>query len=117
MTASKKTFAAPILIIALGIGWLLTTRNIVPGVNWIWTIGLGVTGVLVVTRGLDKVTVVFGPFLMAATFFSIMRQTGRMSVDTEVPSLVILFGTLMLVAEILPVPIPKWITEPPESKP
>ncbi len=116
MTGSTKALAAPILIIALGVGWLLTTRNVVPGVDWVWTIGLGVTGVLILASSFDKVTVVIGPFLMAATVFSILRQTGRMDVDTEVPSLVIVFGTLMLAAKVLPIPLPKWIAEPPDSK-
>ena len=117
MNGNNKALAAPILIIALGVGWLLTTQNIVPGVNWIWVVGLGVTGVLIVAASFDKVTVVIGPFLIAATFFSLMRQTGRISVDTEVPSLVIVFGTLMLMAKILPIPLPRWIIEPPKSKP
>jgi hypothetical protein len=28
--------------------------------------------------------------------------------------LVIVFGTLMLLAKLLPIPLPKWIIEPPE---
>ena len=116
MTGSKKALAAPILIIALGVGWLLTTQNIVPGVDWIWVVGLGVTGVLILAAGIDKVTAVVGLFLIAATFFSLMRQTGRISVDTEVPSLVIVFGTLLLLAKLLPIPAPKWISEPPKSE-
>ena len=83
MIGSKKTLAVPILVIALGTGWLLTTCNIVPGVNWIWVVGLGVTGVLILAASIDKVTAVVGPFLMAATIFSLLRRTGRMSVDTE----------------------------------
>ena len=111
MNGSKKALVAPILIIALGVGWLLTTQNIVPGVNWIWVVGLGVTGVLILAASIDKVTAVVGPFLIAATFFSLMCETGYISVDTEVPSLVIAFGTLMLLATALPIPLPTWITE------
>jgi hypothetical protein len=116
MSPNKKSLAAPILIIALGVGWLLTTQNFVPGVNWIWILGLGITGVLILVRSIDKVTIVVGPFLIAASAFSILRQTGRMSVDTEVPSLVIVFGSLMLIATILPIPLPSWMIEPPKSK-
>lgn len=116
MTGSMKTLAVPILIIALGVGWLLTTAHVVPGVNWVWTIGLGVTGVLILAGSFDKVTVVVGPFLMAATFFSILRQTGRLSIDIEVPALVIVFGALMLAAQLLPIPLPKWISPPAEPK-
>lgn len=116
MTGPAKTLAAPILIIALGVGWLLTTRNVVPGVNWIWTIGLGVTGLLMLTASFDKVTFVIGSFLMAATVFSILRQTGRLDVNTEVPSLVIVFGVLILAAKVLPIPLPQWLVEPPKSQ-
>ena len=117
MNGSRRALATPILIITLGVGWLLTTRNIVPGVNWVWVVGLGVTGVLILVGSIDKVTVVVGPFLIAAMVFSLLRQTGRMSIDTEVPSLVIVFGTLMLLAKILPIPVPKWISEPLRAKP
>jgi hypothetical protein len=111
-SSTMKKLVAPILIIALGVGWLLTTHNVVPGVNWIWILALGVTGLLILAvGGIDKVTVVVGPFLIAATIFSILRQTGRMSVDTEVPSLVITFGALMLLAKALPFPVPRWIAE------
>ena len=30
-----KTLIAPILLITVGLGWLLTTWNLLPGVNWI----------------------------------------------------------------------------------
>ena len=44
MSGSKKAVAAPILIIAVGVGWLLTVQGIVPGVNWVWVLGLGAAG-------------------------------------------------------------------------
>jgi hypothetical protein len=113
MTNKAKSLTAPVLIITLGLGWLLTVNNLMPGVNWIWVLGLAVIGFLVLAvGGIDKVTFVVGPFLVASTFFSLLRQTGRISVDTEVPTLVIVFGVLMLLAKLLPIPIPKWIIEP-----
>jgi hypothetical protein len=117
MSNNAKSLAVPVLIITLGVGWLLTTQNIVPGVNWIWTLGLAVTGLLIlVVGGIDKVTFVIGPFLVASTFFSLLRQTGRISVDTEVPSLVIAFGMLMLIAKLLPIPVPAWIVDSPKAR-
>jgi hypothetical protein len=116
MTGSKMALATPILIIALGVGWLLTAHNIVPGVNWIWILGLAITGILILVRSVDKVTIVVGPFLLVSTFFSMLRQTGRMNIDTEMPCLVIVFGALMLLAKVLPIPSPKWMVEPPQSK-
>jgi hypothetical protein len=89
MTNYAKTLAAPVFIITLGLGWLLTVQNLVPGVNWIWVLGLAVVGFLVLAAGVDKVTFVVGLFLVSSTFFSILRQTGRISSDVEVPTLVI----------------------------
>ena len=108
MTNHAKSLTAPILIITLGVGWLLTVHNVLPGVNWVWILGLAVTGVLIlVVGGVNKVTFVIGPLLIASTFFSLLRQTGRISIDTEVPSLVIAFGTLMLLAKLLPLRSPR----------
>ncbi len=110
---NKKSIAVSCLIITLGIGWLLTSQSIMPGVDWVWVLGLGVVGVLVLAMGgLDKVTVVVGPFLIFATFLSILRQTGRLTVETEVPVLVIIVGVLTLVSTLLPLPGPRWLNAP-----
>jgi hypothetical protein len=112
MNGRIKSLAAPILIITIGMGWLLTNQNVVQGVNWIWLLGLAIVGVLIlVVGGIDKVTLVVGPFLIASSFFSLLRQTDCMRVDTEVPSLVILLGALMLLVNLLPIPAPEWIVE------
>ena len=108
----RGTITVPVVIITIGIGWLLTVLNVLPGVNWVWVLALGVTGVLVlVISGLNKVSIVVGPFLILATFFSLLRQTGRLSMDVEVPMLVISAGALMLVSRLMPVPPPSWLSE------
>jgi hypothetical protein len=100
-------------MITMGVGWLLTSRGVMPGVDWIWVLGLGVVGILVLALGgIDKVTVVVGPFLIICTVFSILRQTGQMSEATEVPCLVIVAGVLALAARFLPVPAPRWAEDP-----
>ena len=75
-----------------------------------WTLGLGVIGILtlVVSGGLDKLSIVFGPFFLASSLLSILRQTGTIEIDTEVPVLVILIGVLLLAAQMRMVPMPKW---------
>jgi hypothetical protein len=111
---SPRSLAVPILIIAVGVGWMLTVHHVLPGVNWIWLLMLAIAGVLVIiVGGPDKVTLVIGPFLIIATMFSLLRQTGRISIDSEVPALVILLGVLMLLVRLLPVPAPKWFTDQP----
>jgi hypothetical protein len=112
MKPETKTLVLPILIITLGAGWLLTTLGVVPGVDWVWTLGLAVTGLLTLAAGgLDKVTIVVGPFLLAASCLSLLRQTDRLRVDVEVPILVILAGALLLIARVPAIPAPRWIVE------
>lgn len=108
----KKTLVVPVLLITLGIGWLITTLGVVPQINWVWTLGVALVGLLTFAiGGIDKVTVVVGPFFILASCLSILRQTGRLSIDLEVPLLVIAAGVLLLVARLQSIPIPKWLTE------
>lgn len=108
----KKTLLFPILLITVGTGWLLTTLGVAPGIDWVWTLGLAVIGLLTfVVSGVDKVTVVIGPFLILASCLSILRQTGRLHFDIEVPLLVIITGILVLIARMPLIPMPKWIIQ------
>lgn len=109
-SAGKGPFVLAVLIIVLGVAWLLSARGVGLGVNWIWTLGLGTVGVLtfVLSGGLDKFSVVFGPFFIACSVLSILRQSGTLALDTELPVLVILIGVLLLVAQMRFVPPPKW---------
>ena len=111
MTASKRSLIAPLFLIALGTGWLLTTLGIAPAVDWVWTLGLAVVGLAILAAGgLDKVTIVAGPLFLAASVLSVLRQTGRLVMDIEIPILVITAGILLLVARSAAVPPPRWIS-------
>jgi hypothetical protein len=105
---SLKPVAASLAVIVLGVAWLLNTMHVITGVNWVWTLGLAMAGLLVLAlNGLNRLTIVTGPFLLIASVFSVMRQAGRMSLDREIPSLVIALGVLMLLAQLLALPNPK----------
>src|SRR5262249_50139325 len=107
-----KTLVVPILLITLGVGWLLTTLEVVPKIDWVWTLGVALVCILTFALGgIDKVTVVVGPFFLIASFFSILRQTGKLSINIEVPVLVITAGVLLLIARMDFVPVPKWLIE------
>jgi hypothetical protein len=96
----------------VGAGWLLTTLGIAPGIDWVWTLGLAVVGFLAIAiGGFDKVTAVIGPFFILASCLSILRQTGRLRIDVEVPMLVIIAGILLLIARIPAIPMPKWVID------
>ena len=114
MQSNRKAFIVPMLVITVGAGWLLTSLGVVPGIDWVWTLGLAVVGfVAFALSGIDKVSVVVGPFFLAAGLMSVVRQTGRMRLDVEVPILVIVAGVLLLVATLPSIPVPEWARKAP----
>ena len=99
MKGSSASVALPIIIITVGVGWLLTTKNVLPGVNWVWVLGLVVGGILIfVIGGFDKVTIVAGPLFAIAGVFALLRQTGHLDINTEIPVLIIIGGVLALIS-------------------
>lgn len=117
MKPEKKTLIPPVLLITVGIGWLLSVLSVAPDVNWVWTLGLAIVGLLTfVVGGFDKVTAVVGPFLIIASGLSLLRQTDRLPLDVEIPILAIIAGALALVARLPAVPVPRWITQDASTK-
>ena len=118
MSMARGPVLFPILLIALGTGWLLTTLKVVPGVDWIWILMLAVVGLLpILLGGLDRFSVPIAAFMAVCTGASLLRQTGRMAVNTEVPVLVIAAGVILLASRLLPLPPPRWLQEPGRSPP
>lgn len=114
MQSSKTPVAIPIMIIMVGTGWLLTAAGYAPGINWIWPCGLAAVGltVFVWSGGIDKFSVVLGPFFLIASLMSVLRQAGWMSAEVELPKLVILIGALLLLAQWKAIPLPSWFDRP-----
>ena len=110
-TQPRGPLILAILIITVGVGWLLTAQGYAPGINWIWTLGLGVIGVLtfILSGGIDKLSIVIGPFFLVGSMLSVLRQTERLSINIELPILVILIGVLIFIAQLSIVPMPKWV--------
>ena len=112
MQLKTSTLIVPILLISLGTGWLLTALGIAPTIDWVWTISLAAIGLAVlVINGVDKVSLVLGPIFVVASALSLLRQTGRMRSDLEVPILVILLGVLLVIARLPAIRVPRWIAE------
>lgn len=112
MTGPRKTLVAPILVITVGVAWLLMTLNVIAPVNWVWTLGLAVGGIVtLIAGGVDRLSIVAGPLLILASLASVLRQTGRLSIEHEVPCLVIALGVLMLIGRVLNLPAPVWMKE------
>lgn len=107
--STKSTLILPILLITIGCGWLLTSTGLAPGVDWIWTLSVAVAGVMtLILGGIDKLTIIIGPFFITASLLSIIRQADWIRVDIEIPLLVIVAGLLMLLAHWKAIPTPPW---------
>jgi hypothetical protein len=112
MASPRQSLLLPILLVIVGVGWLLTSLGVLPGIDWVWTSSLAAVGILpFVLSGIDKVTVVIGPFFLAASLLSVLRQSDRLPLNIEMPVLVILLGALLMVARMRAIPIPQWVTE------
>jgi len=62
-------------------------------------------------RGFTKFTFVIGSFLLISSVCSILRQTGMLRPNIEIPVLFIVFGVLILVSMLLPLPTPEAFRE------
>ena len=101
-------FLFRLVLLIVGISWLLVVLNMVPDLQWIWTVGLFLAGTLVmVFLGLDKLTFTIGMFLIVGGVFSILRFQDMISLEIELPVLVICFGSLMALSEMLPLRPPQ----------
>jgi hypothetical protein len=107
MSGSKARFVVPILVVTLGVAWLLNVLKVIPGVDWIWTGGMAVIGILTLAfGGINKLTVVLGPFLLAGAVCSFLRQRETLDINKEIPLLVIVLGCLLILAQVLPLRTP-----------
>jgi len=110
----KYPWIVPVLLVFVGVGWLLNTLDVVPGVNWAYTLGVGAVGAVILLQGLNRFSFVVGTFLIVGAFCSYLRQTGHLKVEIQVPIMVILVGVLMLVAHYAGLP---QVTDEAPSRP
>lgn len=114
---ARRTLIFPVLLIAVGTGWLLTELDVAPRIEWVWSLGLATVGVLAfAVGGWDKVTAVLGPFFLIASGCSVARQAGHLEINIEIPVLAIAAGVLLLIARSPTIPFPKWIIEEPAPR-
>jgi hypothetical protein len=110
MKNNKNFIFLAIALITIGSGWLLSSVEVMPGVDWIWTLGLIVTGIVILLLGgIDKATIVAGPFFIATGILSVLRQNDYMQINTEVPILIIVLGILILFSCLSSLPDPPWL--------
>ena len=112
MVMDKKTLIFPVLLIAIGVGWLLTELDIMPAIDWVWILGLAGCGLLAfLVSGFNKVTFVVGTFFLVTSGLALLRQIGWLEMDVELPLLVLVAGVLLLLVRHPSIPAPQWMME------
>lgn len=110
MQKDRSSLILGVLLIGLGGGWLLSSLDFIPSVDWAWSLGLAVVAVLAIAlSGFDKVSFVVSGFFGLASIFSVLRQLGALRAEVEVPLLVLAAGVLLLSARSKWIPLPRWI--------
>lgn len=110
MQQDRTSLILGLLLVAVGGGWLLGSLGFIPSVDWAWSLGLAVVGVLaIVLSGFDKVSFVVAGFFGLASVLSVLRQAGVMKLEVEVPVLVLAAGVLLIAARSEAIPLPRWI--------
>ncbi len=110
MTPSRPLIVFGVLTIAFGGLWLLAQLQMLPDINWLWSGFLAVCGVLCfLAGGISRASVVMGLWFFAAAVTSVMRRTGSLTFEVEVPVLVIVLGCLLLLAAVMPPDKPRVV--------
>jgi hypothetical protein len=110
--ASKESVIIAAMIVAFGAFWLLSELKWLPPFHWVWTLGLAGAGLLtLVIGGINKQTMVVGPYLLICAVFSVLRQTGQIALRVEIPVLVITFGLWMFVVILLGHALPDLVND------
>ncbi len=97
-------------LVGVGVGWLLASLGYLPEINWVWVLMFMALGILPLgIGGLNRATFVVSGFFFCASLGSILRQTGKISLNVEIPSLVIAAGVLTLVSMVVGLKSPEWM--------
>ena len=100
-----KDASIPVTLIAVGLGWLLWEFRLFPDVDWIISLAFIAAGVAVMgIDGINKNSVVIGPFLIAIGIAWFMHDRYGTHWRYIVPTMLVLLGALMLIARSAKVP-------------
>jgi hypothetical protein len=100
-----KDAALPVILIVLGAGWLLNSLHLLPGVHWLWILGLAGAGIgILLLDGLTKSSVVVGPLLILAGVLSFARLYYDLEWRFIIPVMLIAAGLCMLIARSPAIP-------------
>ncbi len=109
---TRKLMAIPIIIIVLGLAWLMMAAHWGEDIDWVQAAALALVALVSwLLSGIDKVTVVVIPWFLLASVCSLLHDTGTLDINLIVPVLTVAFGCLVLLALLLKVPRPTFMTD------
>ena len=89
----------PVTLIVVGLVWLAWQFRLFPDIDWIIAAGLVGGGIAVMAfDGVTKSSVVIGPFLIATGAAWALHEFQRVDWKYLIPVLLVVLGSLMLVA-------------------
>lgn len=100
-----KDAALPVILIVLGAAWLLNSLHLLPGVQWLWILGLAGAGVgILLLDGITRSSIVVGPLLILAGVLSYARLYYALEWRFIIPVMLIGAGLCMLIARSPAIP-------------
>jgi hypothetical protein len=106
---STPWFVLGTTVLVVGCVSLLVALDYLPNIDWVWVLMLlGMAGLSLIA-GINKVSFVLAGALFAASVGSVLRQTGRITMNVEVPVLIMFTGVLILVAMVLKLRTPAML--------
>jgi hypothetical protein len=110
MNKARTKFVLPVYVIVLGLSLYLNSLDVVPGVNWVWPASMATVGLLTfLVWGVNKLSVVVGPFLVIASICSFLSQVKLLQRSSEISLLVMALGVLLLIVQVLKLPSPDFL--------
>ncbi|MDW5417320.1 hypothetical protein R6242_12155 [Iodobacter sp. CM08] len=96
---TQRSAAFPIVLIAIGAGWLVNELQLMPQMGTLIILGLIAAGVAVLAfEGINKSSVVTAPMLIATGFAVYLKDYHGLGLKLAIPALMVLAGLLMLLA-------------------
>ena len=94
-----KDASLPITLIVVGVIGLIWYFRWFPDIDWIIALGFAVGGIAVLAiDGINKNSIVTGPFLIVIGIAWGLRDQYRVSWSLIIPTLLVVLGVLMLIA-------------------
>jgi len=106
---STPWFVLGTTVMVVGFISLMVALDYLPDINWVWVLTLLALAGISLAGGINKVSFVAAGTFFAASLGSVLRQTGRVSLNVEIPVLIMFTGLLILIAMVCKLRTPSML--------